>query len=71
MKNVALVVMAALLVWFATAIVQLERYHYAAMLGVCDRYAGELQRARREQRLATTETRTSPLYHLAYGLRLI
>lgn len=71
MKNLAIVILLAMLVWFASAIIRLERYHYAAMLGSCDQHTGELARARREQCLATKETRTNPLWHLAYGLRII
>ena len=71
MKNLTIVVLFALLVWFGSAIIRLERYRYAAMLGACDRYSGELARASREKCLSATETRTNPLWHLAYGLRLI
>lgn len=66
-----LIVMAALLVWFASAIIRLERYHYAAMLGICDRHAGELARADKEQCLQRTETRTNAFAHLAYGLDIL
>jgi hypothetical protein len=57
--------------WFATAIVRLERYRYASALGMCDRYAGELQRAKRELCLERTETRTTSIAHLLHGLKLL
>ena len=71
MKNLAIIALLAMLLWFGSAIIRLERYHYASMLGMCDRYSGELARGKREQCLQRTETRTNPVYHLAYGLRLI
>lgn len=71
MKNVALIVMAALLLWFASAIIRLERYHYASMLGMCDRYAGVLERVKKDRCLERTETRISPVYHLIYGLNIL
>ena len=70
MKNLAIALLLVMLVWFGSAIIRLERYHYASMLGICECKAKptwlEQQRC-----LDTIETRTSPLYHLAYGLRLI
>ncbi|ODP36192.1 hypothetical protein [Sphingomonas turrisvirgatae] len=71
MRNLTIAILLALLLWFGSAIIRLERYRYAAMLGMCDRHSGELRRAKREQCLENTETRTNPLWHLAYGLRLI
>ncbi len=70
MKNLALAVLLAMVVWFGLAIIRLERYHYASMLGICERKAkpGQLEQQRC---LNTIETRTNPLWHLAYGLRLI
>ena len=70
MKNLAIAALFALLLWFGSAIIRLERYHSASMLKLCERYGGELERAQREQCLEHTETRTGALWHLVYGLRL-
>lgn len=69
-KNLTIVLLAATLVWFGTAIVRLEQYHYASMLGMC----GPIDPAglgNREKCLQETETRTSPFYHLLYGLEVL
>jgi hypothetical protein len=72
-KNLAIVVLSVMLLWFGSAIIRLERYHYASMLGICERTAkpGWLEQQRLEQQrcLNSIETRTGPLWHLAYGLR--
>ncbi|RYF11153.1 MAG: hypothetical protein EOO77_20050 [Oxalobacteraceae bacterium] len=70
MKNLAIAILLAMLVWFGSAIIRLERYHYASMLGICERTAkpGWLEQQRC---LNSIETRTGALWHLAYGLRLI
>lgn len=70
MKNLAIAILLAMLVWFGSAIIRLEQYHYASMLGICERQAKSRQ-LEQQRCLSTTETRTSPLWHLAYGLRLI
>jgi len=69
-KSVVIVVLLAMLVWFGVAIVRLENARYAASLGICDRYAG-LSIHRRGPCLDATKTRTSWVYNLLYGLRVI
>jgi hypothetical protein len=66
MRDAALI---ALLLWFAAPIIRVERFRYAAALGICDHYAGALRRVRRNVLLERTETRTSAPADLAYGLR--
>ncbi len=70
MKNLAIIALLAMLLWFGSAIIRLERYHYASMLGICERKArpGQLEQQRC---LNSIETRTGPLWHLAYGLGII
>jgi hypothetical protein len=70
-KNACLVASVVMLAWFASAIVRLERYHYASQLGMCDQYVGEVRRGEREVCLKNAEPRTNPLWDLAYGSRLL
>lgn len=67
-KDVSIAVLAICLIWFGSAIVRLERYHYASMLSMCDDQADPVQRT---LCLETTETRTHWVWHLAYGLRIL
>lgn len=69
-KNVTIALLAGMLVWFGTAIVRLEQYHYASMLGMCGSL-DPLTLGKREGCLQKAETRTSPFYHLLYGLKLL
>jgi hypothetical protein len=69
-KNLIIAFLAAMLVWFGTAVVRLEKYHYASMLGMCGPVE-TLTLVERELCLQKAETRTSPFYHLAYGLGLL
>ena len=69
-KNVVIAAMAALLIWFGSAIISLERYRYASSLGMC----GPVDAARlpeRDKCLSETETRTSTIFHLLYGLGVL
>jgi hypothetical protein len=69
-KNALIVALAGLLVWFGATIVRLENYRYAASLNMCANFkAYEL--AKRDHCLKTAKTRTSPIYHLLYGLRVL
>ena len=69
-KNLTIALLGAALIWFGTAIVRLERYHYASMLDMCGPIE-PLTLAKREGCLQKAETRTSPLYHLLYGLEVL
>ena len=67
-KNLVIATLIAMLVWFGSTIIWLERYHYASMLGFCGNpEATEL--VRRDLCLHTKQTRTSQLWHLFYGLK--
>jgi hypothetical protein len=70
MKNTVIAVVLALLVWFGVTIVRLENYRYAASLAMCDQYTG-LSLHRRDACLDGKQTRTSWVYNLLYGLRII
>ena len=71
LKNAVIAVLLALLIWFGSAIIRLERYHYASMLGLCDQHSGELLRAKRQECLKHTETRTNDAWNLLYGLGIL
>eukprot|EP01036_Dinobryon_divergens_P041508 gene41508-55028_t len=57
-----------MLVWFASAIIRLENYRYANSIGMCSEH-GDL--VKKSLCLNEQETRTSPLWHLAYALGLL
>lgn len=70
-RNLAIVGLAGLLVWFGSAVIRLEQYHYASMTGVCGYAADELAHIRKETCLNRRHhLRTSPVWDLAYGLGL-
>ena len=89
-RNFVIVALIACLVWFGTAIVRLENFHYASTLGMCEKYTDDAHIAyraqgvehptvldllikftERERCMSEVETRTNPIWHLLYGLRVI
>ena len=66
----------AILLWrFGGTIIELENYRYANSLGMCHvagiDYATDPQaRIQRDQCLVATNSRTSPMWHLLYALRI-
>jgi len=68
MRNVLIVVLVAVVVWFASVIVRLENYRYANSIGMCSE---QLDLVQKDKCLNAQETRTGPLWHLAYALGLI
>ena len=69
-KNVLIAILVGMLAWFGSAIIRLEQYHYASMLAMCGPM-DPLTLGQRETCLQEAETRTSPTYHLLYGLELL
>ena len=69
-KNIVIVGLLGLCIWFGHRIVVLENYHYASQLNMCSEYANPVDLVRREKCFNDTETRTSWLWHLAYGLEI-
>lgn len=70
MKNVIIVGLLGLLVWFGTVIIRLESYHYASQLGMCDAAnSPPPDLLQRDKCLNETETRTGWYWHLYYALR--
>lgn len=66
-------------VWFAYQIMRLERFHYSTMIGSCSEQVitkeGTLVRVYDELEmykcLSTKQPRTSELWNLIYGLKLL
>ena len=73
MKNSVIAILTAMLIWFGLAIVHLENERYALEMGLC----GNFEPAHPENLVAkykcleTVQTRTSSIYHLLYGLRIL
>jgi hypothetical protein len=70
-ERALLVMMFGLLLWFSSTIIRLEKYHYASQLGYCAEYQGPSNLVARDRCLNGKETRTHPLWHLLYGLRIL
>ncbi len=66
-------VLVILLLWFGISIIRLENYHYAVQVGMCENSTekNELKKhMAKEECLNNTQTRTSPILHLLYGLKI-
>jgi hypothetical protein len=73
MSKVAIGIITALVainLWFGAAIVRLENQRYALSLDMCSGSTPE-KLLRQHDCLANVQTRTSPIWHLLYGLRLL
>ena len=70
-ERALLVMMFGLLVWFSSAIIRLENYHCASQIGMCAECQGAISLVARDRCLNNQQTRTHPLYHLLYGLRIV
>jgi hypothetical protein len=68
MKNVLIFILLGMLIWFASVIVKLENYRYANSIGMCSEHIDLVQKSRC---LNNKETRTGPMWHLAYALGLL
>lgn len=67
-KNVALILLALLVVWLSASLVRVENQRYAQVIGMCRDGATGLSDL---PCLAEVETRTSWFWHLAYGLGIV
>lgn len=68
MERASLLVMFGLLVWFGSAIIRLENYHYASQIGM---WADQRDLVVRDHCLNSKETRTHPAWHLLHGWRVL
>ena len=69
--RILLLLSVVLNVWMGYALIRLERFHYASLLGFCEQYGVEntpTLRIEKEKCLNDKETRVSPLWHLYYAL---
>lgn len=78
MSNRALWVMVSVLtvivVMLGAAVVRLENYRYADSIGMCSEFLTRddpAKRLRREECLASSQTRTHWFWHILYGARLL
>ena len=70
MKNAAIAILLALVVWLAATVERLENYHYANFSGLCSQPGNSLlNRWKQDECLRKVETRTSGLWHLFYALK--
>jgi hypothetical protein len=72
MSRLAIAIIATLValnLWFGAAIIRLENQRHALRLGMCPGNTME-ELLRRNDCLANVQTRTSPGYHLLYGLQI-
>tara|TARA_B100000949_G_C14008176_1_gene336114 strand:- start:233 stop:448 length:216 start_codon:yes stop_codon:yes gene_type:complete len=69
-KNVIIAILVAALIWFGFAIVRIENQRYALELEMCGKWSPE-NLIDRSECLEKVETRTGPIAHLLYGLRLL
>lgn len=51
-----------------SAVIRLENYHYASSIGFCREVVDVSDR---HKCLSTVETRTNPIWHILYGLRIL
>lgn len=70
-EKIIITVLLVLLMWFGITIIRLENYHYAVQVGICNEFDGFENSLEREQCLNTVETRTNPIFHLLYGLKIL
>ncbi|MEX2693638.1 hypothetical protein [Rhizobium mongolense] len=76
MKLILLAISIGLNVWLAATVVRLENIRYGAFLGMCNEQemaalSNPTERLRYMDCLEQNRTRTGPLYHLAYALRIL
>lgn len=68
MKDLIVIALIAILVWFGSIIVEKENYQYAAMIGMCNEHIDPIIK---HECLLKKETRTHWIWHLAYALRIL
>ncbi|AML50587.1 hypothetical protein RC74_04235 [Falsihalocynthiibacter arcticus] len=73
MKNLIIFLLSVLLIWFGSTIVRLENINYANILNMCPAFVPSQPSTFTETQECFDEvqTRTSFIWHLLYGLKLI
>jgi hypothetical protein len=64
-----ILILTGLLIWFAFTIIRLENQRHAASLGMCSEFHPDLVKV--NDCLSGKATRTHPIWHLLYGLRVL
>ncbi len=69
-KNTAIVVLIICVLVLSRAVIRLENYHYANVVGMCSEFKPNdpLQSVQWQKCLNNSETRTNLLWHLFYAL---
>ncbi|WP_293678505.1 hypothetical protein [uncultured Phenylobacterium sp.] len=67
-KNAFIAVLALCLAWFGSALARVENERYAGVLGMCDEFSQPLDHVKKLDCLKKQKTRTSPVWHVLYGL---
>jgi len=72
-KNIVIVILLIVIIWFAKTIVKLEEYHYSNQVHLCYKSGVNYQAdfkayMEREKCLETSHPRTSSLWNLYYAL---
>jgi hypothetical protein len=69
-KNIVITVLIIYVLALTRAVIRLENYHYASVVGMCSEYKLDdpLQSMQRQKCLSNTETRSNPFWHLFYAL---
>jgi len=66
-ERIVIVVLLFALIYFGATIVRLENYHYAVQVGFC----ADVEISQRDKCLDEIQTRTNPIWHLIYALRIL
>jgi hypothetical protein len=69
-KNILILVLVISVFLLTRAVVRLENFHYASVVGMCSEFraADPLQTEKRHECLHKVETRTNLAWHLYYAL---
>ena len=65
--KIIIAILVVLIIYLSLQIIRLENYHYAVQVGLCSD-VGQLER---DKCLNNKETRTNPIFHLLYGIRIL
>jgi len=62
-----IMILILIMIYLSLQIIRLENYHYAVQVGFC----ADVSSLERDSCLNEIETRTNPIYHLLYGLKIL
>ena len=72
-ERIVILILLIFLIWFGANLVRLENYHYTVQVGMCNEYNENILNrfTERENCINNTKTRTSFIWHLLYGLKIL